>query len=154
MCVETVSRVICSITFPGTRVGLPGPQLPRSSFLPFLKVAVTLSIPSLLFFFLCSFHPLTYFHNLSYFWSLGTSPCHQDFLEIIKSGLTRTFVISLRTHLLSGTCSREFLSACHHSAFLLVLPHDSGLADLDASLTELLALFIDILWPRITEPSL
>lgn len=64
-CVWKVSGVIHSITFPGTGVRLTGPQLPRSSFLPFLKVAVTFSIHSLLFFCLFPFYSLTYFHLLS-----------------------------------------------------------------------------------------
>lgn len=134
MCVERVSGVIHSITFPGTGVRLTGPQLPRSSFLPFLKVAVTFSIHSLLFFCLFPFYSLTYFHLLSFFQYLGTSPCQQDLFEIIKNGFTRTWATSFRTHDISYICSRESPSVCHHSSFLLVMLHDSGLADLDASL--------------------
>jgi len=66
-----VSRISCSITFPGIKVRLTNPQFPGISFLPFLKVDVTFT-----------------FLRFS-----GTSPDHHDLSKIIESGLTMTSAI-------------------------------------------------------------
>lgn len=89
-CLETVSRISFSITFPGIKVRLACLQL-LGFFLPFLKTGVTFAL------FQCS----------------GTPPPHFDhhaLSEVIKSSFTKTsdnsLVHPIRAH---GVVSGQFL---------------------------------------------
>lgn len=63
-----VSRISCSITFPGTEVRLTSLQFPESSLLPFRKAGATFAV----------FQPL------------GTSASHYDLPKVTVSGLLVT----------------------------------------------------------------
>lgn len=76
MCLEIVSKNNCSIKFPGTDMWLTSLQLPRSSFLCFLKIGVTFSV----------------------FQSSETSPDHIDLVKIIDSHISVISATSLSTH--------------------------------------------------------
>lgn len=73
MCLETVPRISCSITFPCAEVRLTRWYFP---FFHFLKIGVTFAV----------------------FQSSSTSSYHHDCLKIVESGLKRTSASSLSTH--------------------------------------------------------
>jgi len=86
------SRISCSITFSRMEVRLTGLYFPGSSFLPFLKIGVTLA-----------------FHQSS-----GTSPVLQDLSKMMESASAMTSASSLST--LKGQVTVSSLDICKYSA--------------------------------------